>query len=210
MYAREVHGRKLTFAVSGLLWNRSLVMLDMETRSEWSHIIGDCRRGAYHGTRLEQTPAVMTDWASWRAAHPDTTCVVLNRSSVEYTTRFQQQPGRFVIGLPGVRAKAWAFDDLAKGGGVNDEFEGDPVAVVYDPASTTARVYLRAAGGRVLTFRAEAGRVTDDETESTWDVVTGRATAGPLTGTRLRPHTAFVSYTAVWRGFHPKGVIVGE
>ncbi len=45
MYDRKVKDQTLTFAVSGLLWNSSLVMLDQETGSLWSHILGTCERG---------------------------------------------------------------------------------------------------------------------------------------------------------------------
>ena len=61
MYASQVESRKLTFSVSGMLWNRSLVMLDQETKSLWSHILGQAMRGPLKGTRLEVIPSTMTD-----------------------------------------------------------------------------------------------------------------------------------------------------
>ena len=41
MYARTVQGRTLNFAVSGLLWENSLVMVDDATESLWSHLLGE-------------------------------------------------------------------------------------------------------------------------------------------------------------------------
>ncbi|MCP4508275.1 MAG: DUF3179 domain-containing protein, partial [Fuerstiella sp.] len=35
MYVREVDDRRLTLQVSGKLWMRSLVMSDVETKTEW-------------------------------------------------------------------------------------------------------------------------------------------------------------------------------
>ena len=36
---------ELTLVVSGMLWNRNLVMLDLETESLWSHILGEAKAG---------------------------------------------------------------------------------------------------------------------------------------------------------------------
>ena len=48
MYAAEVGKQKLTFGVSGMLWNRSLVMYDKETGTLWSHILGEAMQGNRH------------------------------------------------------------------------------------------------------------------------------------------------------------------
>ena len=53
MYARTVDDQTLTFAVSGLLWNRSLVMIDKETRSLWSHLLGESMQGPLQGKPLD-------------------------------------------------------------------------------------------------------------------------------------------------------------
>ena len=45
MYARKVGDQVLTLQVSGKLWNRSLVIRDIETESLWSHILGKCMDG---------------------------------------------------------------------------------------------------------------------------------------------------------------------
>lgn len=187
-----------------MLWNRSLVMVDIESRSLWSHILGDCHRGRHAGKRLEQVPAVVTDWASWQKAHPATTCAVLSRTSTEYTHRFQRQKGQFVLGLArDGKAKAWTFDHLETTGVVNDTFRGEPVVVVYHQPSASARAYSAGPSDRALTFRRDGDRMVDRETGSTWNPVSGRSTAGPLTGKRLTPLTAIVSYKVVWKGFHP-------
>ena len=40
-----------------MLWNRSLVMYDVETKSNWSHILGRAMDGEMKGTRLEMLPS---------------------------------------------------------------------------------------------------------------------------------------------------------
>ena len=72
MYARTVGQQTLTLAVSGLLWNRSLVMIDQETGSHWSHLMGTAMKGPLKGEKLEVFPSTMTDWATWRAKYVNT------------------------------------------------------------------------------------------------------------------------------------------
>jgi hypothetical protein len=104
------------------------------------------------------------------------------------------------------RAVVYPFDRLAKDAPVNDRVGGAPIVVSFEPevasaldASSiaggrdvgTAVVFDRTVRGRTLSFvaAAGAGEIRDRETGSTWDL-SGRATAGPLAGARLRqvPH----------------------
>ena len=72
MYARTVDSKTLTLTVSGMLWNRSLVMQDKETGSLWSHLLGRAMRGDLQGQRLDRLPGLMTDWKTWRELYPQT------------------------------------------------------------------------------------------------------------------------------------------
>ena len=72
VHARRVGDRTLSFIVSGKLWRNSLVMMDRETESLWSHITGECLEGELTGQHLEQLPSVQTTWEQWSQAHPDT------------------------------------------------------------------------------------------------------------------------------------------
>ena len=56
-----------------MLWNRSLVMIDEETGSLWSHLLGEAMQGPLQGTQLEAVPSEMVTWESWRREHPQTT-----------------------------------------------------------------------------------------------------------------------------------------
>lgn len=205
MYARDVAGQTLTFGVSGLLWNRSLVMYDRETNSLWSHILGEAMQGRLQGTRLRQLPSVMTDWKTWSRDHPDTTVLWISRTSTEYRREFYRRPEQFVIGIAEHgKPKAWGFDELARTSAVNDQWNDTPVLVALDRESMTARLYDRTIDDRSLTFRvAEGNRVIDQETKSTWEPTTGRAIAGPLAGRYLKPLPGIVSYKHVWFKFHP-------
>lgn len=205
MYAREVDRRVLTLAVSGMLWERSLVMIDQETGSLWSHILGTARQGPLRGKQLEQIPSVMTDWQSWSRAHPDGTVALLSRTSRDYATEFYRYPAHFVLGITRRgAAKAWSFDSLQRSPAVNDTFQDQPVVVLFDSDSVTARLFSRRVDGRTLTFEHRDGLFRDRASGSTWDPITGRAVDGPHRGAYLQALPAIVSYRHTWKVFHPQ------
>jgi hypothetical protein len=204
VYVREIDGRTLTLAPSGQLWKESMVFYDRETGSLWSHLIGEAQEGPLRGRRLHKLPAVLTDWATWSAHHPEGTVTMIPYSGRQFSRDFYNDPEQFVLGVAdGDRAKAWGFAGLRQTPAINDEWQERPVLVALDQAGITARLYEREVAGRVLTFRTAGDRLADDQTASTWDPVTGRAVAGPLAGQELTPVPAIVSFREAWLRFHP-------
>ncbi|MGB6230613.1 MAG: DUF3179 domain-containing (seleno)protein, partial [Litorimonas sp.] len=63
---------------SGLLIRSNKVMYDVRTFSVFDTFLGHAVTGplAERGLQLEQASVITTDWASWRAAHPETTVLV--------------------------------------------------------------------------------------------------------------------------------------
>ena len=72
VYARSLGDTTLTLLVSGKLWRNSLIMMDEETRTLWSHVNGEALDGPLAGRRLQSVPSVQTTWNEWSAAHPQT------------------------------------------------------------------------------------------------------------------------------------------
>ena len=100
---------------------------------------------------------------------------------------------------------------------VDLDLAGAPLLVVWRAGTTSAldresiagsrdvgaaAAFSRRLGGRVLAFTAGAGQVRDQQTGSVWDPF-GRATAGPLAGSRLTPASATDSFWFDWAAFHP-------
>jgi hypothetical protein len=140
--------------------------------------------------------------------YPESTVALLRPTSTEYQWGKNQSLVPFVLGVKnGVRAKAWGFDVLSKTQAFPDDWEGRPVLAVLDRPSLTARLYSRQIDGRVATFRADQGKLTDLESNSTWDPVTGKAVAGPLTGRSLVALPAVVFLREAWLRFHPESAI---
>jgi hypothetical protein len=202
-YDRTVMGAPRTFAVSGELWKNSLVMYDQETSTRWSQLTGEARQGPLRGVRLTRLPVLLTTWRAWRERYPGGTVALFDTKAPPTRLPFDDEPERFVLGLAsGRRAKAWGIDALKREGAVNDEWDGRPVLAVLDPAAG-AGAYERTVEGRTLTFAWQDGKLTDRETGSAWDAVTGKAVAGPLEGKQLAPLPATVATRVAWSKHHP-------
>ncbi len=189
-----------------MLWNRSLVMYDVETKSNWSHILGRAMDGEMKGTRLEMLPSEMTTWDGWRKAHPDTTVLNLSRTHQGFTKDFYKDPAAWVYGWSVGRNQYHAgMEALAKDPVWNVETGGDTLLVVFDPTSTLAQLYSRRVRSRTLSFSAAGdGRMKDSETGSIWEMSTGSAVSGTLKGNRLEQRLGMLSYRRAWNDFYPK------
>jgi hypothetical protein len=220
VYARTVNDRVLTFGVSGKLVRNSLLMYDHETRSLWSHLTGSAIQGALSGSRLTVVPATQTRWGAWKAAYPATRVLPHDYRGQRDTYEDYYAGGDAgILGrkrrdsrLPtkdlviGVRVmnlpKAYALKAVVNAKVVNDTFESLPL-VLLATGNESASVYERTLSGQTLTFEAVGSTIRDHETASTWDPVTGKATAGPLAGQSLTTVPATTSFWFGWFDFFP-------
>ncbi len=214
VYARAIeHEEKpqeLTFQVSGKLWHRSLVMRDMQTRSLWSHILGECMQGPLKGVILETLAAEMVTWGSWRERHPKTTVLALPRTDDFYDSTVYRDKRGWVFGVViDGDSLAFPFDVLAKRRAVEAEIAGHPVIATFDPRTTRATLFSRRSkkkGSKPhrFTFDANKNTLVDRATSSRWNPASGEAIDGPLKGERLSVLPGIVSFREPWRVFHPK------
>lgn len=188
-----------------MLWKRSLVMIDVETRSLWSHLLGRAMAGALQGAELEALPSELTTWDAWRKEHPQTTVLNLSRTDRNYVREFYRRPGDFVYGLV-VDGRAYhvPFPVLQGTPVLNLDLKDADLLVTFSPESTAARLFSRTVQERTLTFRVvETDRMRDEETGTIWDRSTGEAIEGALKGTSLKQQVGITSYARAWREFHP-------
>ena len=225
MYAREVEGRTLTFGVSGMLFRDGLVMYDRQTETLWTQVDGRSVNGPLRGRQLRILPAVHATWKQWRTLHPTTRVL---RKGGEFRSAYDdynRNPARLgIMGrrnadnrLPGkervlglrVGGAAMAFPIAAVRDArlVQTDVGGTPVLLVAPSPDLPVLAYERRVGSRDLTFRLESpdGRpvLRDVETGSTWDMSTGRASAGSMTGAQLNPSSAYSAFWFGWRGYFP-------
>lgn len=212
VYTTTVDQQTLHLAVSGMLWRRSLVMVDEETGTLWSHLLGKAMEGKLQGRRLQSIPSTLTTWQAWKQNQPATTVIHLSRTANRFDTRFYRRPQLFVFGWvhEGEQAYAARFDTLLKHPLLNLTTEGTPLVLTFDPDSTSANLFLRQVSGRTLRMKARSStRMEDEQTGTVWNSQTGTALSGPLKGQQLSPRVGIVSYRYAWSVFHPDSQLVG-
>jgi hypothetical protein len=231
VYAREVEGRELTFGVSGKLIRNVLVMVDRQTGSYWSQLLGEAVEGEMVGARLDYVTSWMTTWREWKERNPNTIALdkAGRRGSRDVYDDYFASPRAGVIGetvvddrLPtkanvigvagGGEAVAYPFGVLREQPVVNDVVGGQPLLVAFDVENLSGVVYDRTVDGQRLTFAGgpAAGTLTDAETGTTWNAFTGQATSGPLAGQRLGRVPSTRAFWFGWKDFYPDTRVYGD
>ena len=106
-------------------------------------------------------------------------------------------------------SKAYPIRVLSNQGSINDSIGGHGVLLNYDTPLGAGAVFQRAVQDRCLTFNLcsrsddDVMLLRDQETETIWEALTGRATGGPLKGTRLQPLDYECSIWFAWNDLHP-------
>ncbi|MFQ5752929.1 MAG: DUF3179 domain-containing protein [bacterium] len=65
-------GQKLTFGVSGLLYNNNLIMFDRQTDSNWPQMRLQSDQGTLRNTKQIVYPSIETSWGTWKKLYPNT------------------------------------------------------------------------------------------------------------------------------------------
>jgi hypothetical protein len=202
VYASEIDKKKFTFQVSGKLWNRSLVMRDIETGSLWSHILGECMDGELKGKKLDLIPSVMSTWKEWLAANPDTTVLDMRPTADRFGKGFYRSAKKFVYGVKvNGSPKAYSFPFLKDNPIVQEAVGGVPVLITFDPESTAAMIFNR--GARKFKPELEGGRLIEVPTGASFDPLTGIGDRGE----DLPQLNGIISYRKAWLVFYPESTV---
>jgi hypothetical protein len=230
VYAREVGGQEFTFGVSGKLIRNVLVMYDRQTESLWSQLLGEAIEGELQGAKLAFLPSWHTTWRQWKELHPDTLALRKgfrgNRDPYDSYYR-SSSPGiiaeknidqrlarkEFVLGveLDGA-AIAYPFRVLNNEPVINDMIAGQVILVTFDRENASGIVFDRQRNDQTLSFEASDGdpfTLLDKETNSSWDALSGLATAGPLAGEQLERIKSTTIFWFGWTDFHPDTKLYG-
>jgi hypothetical protein len=244
--SRRVDDRTLSFATTGNLRNSDLVMYDRQTESWWQQITAGAVVGELTGTKLRTIPSQMLSWGRFKRLHQDGR-VLSTRTGYDrpygqnpYTGYDRPNSAPFALnGQPDrtlppkervaavqtgdSNAIVYPFSRLAHDAPVDDDVDGRPLVVFFDPEVASpldapevslgrevgaAAVFDREAGERTLTFERgpKAGTFRDRETGSTWGM-SGRATAGPLRGETLKQLPSDDQFWFALAAFFPKAEI---
>ena len=230
MYARKVEDRELTFGVSGKLIRNVLVMYDRETESYWSQLLGEAVDGEMVGAKLTYLPSWFMTWSEWKEKHPDTLALNKNGrsgSQDSYDNYYESDDAgvigqtnfddrlytkEFVLGVElEDTAVAYPFSALNEEPLINDSAGDRELLIAFDPRSGAGAVFDRVVAGEALTFHQNEGQMMmkDDQSGSTWDMLSGTAVDGPLRGTELARVKHVAAFWFGWVDFHPDTILYG-
>lgn len=160
VFDAAVNGKKMTFGVSGKLYNSDVLLYDHESESLWSQLKMEAVTGKYSGKKLKLFPSKLTTWKDWKKRYPSTTVISFKtgyrrdysrnpyldyeQSRLLYFPVSQRNnrlhPKAWVIAIVvNNNAKAYPFSVLERTGSeVSDRVGGKPITVQFDSDSRSA------------------------------------------------------------------------
>lgn len=237
MLRAEAKGITLHFDYDSMVGSNE-VFKDRETGSRWQQTLAEAISGPLKGTRLQMYPFLLTRWGAWRKQHPDTLVLkplpgyeqrmpgmhkFINQEWSVVVSGKPAPSGAFgrddrlparetILGLETAHTtKAYPLSELRHVPVINDTVGGAPVLIVHQSQSDTTTAFDPSLNGRVLRFRAadaEANRLVDLETHSTWNAY-GRCLSGKLKGSQLKALILEPEYWFAWSEFRPKTEVYG-
>lgn len=142
-----MNGRRLTFGITGLLYNRNLLLYDHQTDSLWSQLLGRAVTGAMAGAPLRLLPAVHTTWADWRQRFPGTLALSFETGfkrdySRDPYSEFPLDRSPALVVTWNGQIRIYPFAELKKAGPlVTDEIAGKRIRIEFQARSQRAAVY---------------------------------------------------------------------
>lgn len=208
--------------VSGRLVNSNLIMYNRATDTYWPQILAAGIHGPQKGQGLKEVRVIWTDWASWKARHPDTE--VLSRRT-GYARNYRRDPygsynppsGYYADGgtLFPVFAQSDRFPDkhevlgfrtaeeavaiepsaLAKAGHLKHSGKSADFLILHDPGLDTGWV-----------FRAAPGQLPDEAALTNIEFTAKGPDGEALKG--LESINAFESMWFAWFAFYPETAVI--
>lgn len=145
-YDPRTYGHLSAFGVSGLLYQRNLLLFDHATESLWSQLLGRAVAGPLAGTSLRLLPVNMTTWRSWKAEHSQTLVLSFQTgykrdyATDPYSDRPLDRRMALVISSKG-QTKIYPYSELKKAGpSLQDEIGGLSFIIRFDAKQQSATV----------------------------------------------------------------------
>jgi hypothetical protein len=205
VFNRKVDDGVLEFGVAGKLWNNNMVFYDTKTNSLWSQMKGEAMRGKLTGLKLERLPCDMMTWSKWKEMHPETSVAIFEPTSTLFNLKGALADDSLMIAmLDESESRAWSYATLRNHSIINDVWKERRYLVVRVDESGGARVFSSSFGKIDLQFYIHNGFLIDDQTESKWEIETGRAVAGPLSGAQLKRVPTITASKHKWLAFYPQ------
>jgi hypothetical protein len=161
-YLSNINGNKLSFGVSGLLYNSDVLLYDRETKSLWSQIMSTAISGPLIGHRLKLVNLSHTSWQDWQKRYPESSVLSADTgysrdythnpyagyeldSSVWFPVVAQddsRHPKALIISIEiDGKFKAYPFSELEQlEGNLNDNFAGEELIIHYSKQYQSASI----------------------------------------------------------------------
>ena len=183
-FRREINGDIVAFGVSGLLHDSDLVMYDRTTDSLWQQITGEAVMGPAMGQTLEEVPATITEWSTWKSEHPGTRVMdPPSDSGMDYgdSRRYTAYEESDRLAFPAARRDLSIHPKTVVHGFTID---GMHLAVTESALEKTAEIETGLGDRSITISRHRDGRVTAVDDQG-------------------RSYTAVRSFWFAWFNFHP-------
>ncbi len=229
----------LEFGSTGMLMRSNKLMYDRNTDTVWNAITGEPAFGplATSGVVLDVLPVVVTDWASWLEAHPDTSVLSLDTgflrnytNGAAYSDYFnstelmfpswqqdtalvQNKDMVFALRLQG-QAKAYPLATIIPERIINDRVGQTELVIIAE--ATPQRDFFEPGGAAVRAFESsglefKAGddsmTLTSDDGRN-WKISEGALIAAD--GERRERIGGHLAFWFGWFGFYPDTLVYGE
>ncbi|MBC7965019.1 MAG: DUF3179 domain-containing protein, partial [Fuerstia sp.] len=138
-------------------WRNGVMVMERTDGTLFSCLSGIAFDGPGKGTRLEPVPTLPSDWGFWLKHYPDAVAYRMfdkyqpvplpsdpNQDSVRTRGPFDARltADELVLGVwTGKSAKAYPLSVLANRGFLVNEIDGEPIVVLWEPASKSAAAY---------------------------------------------------------------------
>ena len=166
VFERQYGDELLEFGISGLLFNSNVLLYDRAKQgpeSLWSQMAAAAVTSAKSGQRLQRLPLEVTTWSDWATRHPQSLVLSTdtghnrNYQRGAYQSYFSTPDLMFpvapidkrlppktpVLGVSSKKAqRAYALPNFAwkQGGQFEDEFDGKPITLYFDPEHNSLRL----------------------------------------------------------------------
>jgi hypothetical protein len=138
-------------------WRNGVMVMKHQDGTLYSCLSGVAFEGPRAGTRLTPVPTVVSDWGWWLEKYPDAVAyhmfekykpVDLPAGENPDSAKSRGTPdprlaaGAEVLGVwTGMTARGYPVELLERGGLIADEIDGEPLVVLWEPATKTASAY---------------------------------------------------------------------
>ncbi|MBE9525226.1 MAG: DUF3179 domain-containing protein, partial [Chloroflexi bacterium] len=177
---------------------------------------------------LDIFPSTITTWGAWQKTHPET--MIISAASLGQDADQINDPysSYYLSPIPGIsgadindnrlpsktlvvglfadnHARAFPFEQVKTEGIINDQIATTPIVLLYDSTLQSSVAYRSALKDKFLRFEKtnQIGLIRDRETGSLWEIRTGKAIQGPLSGTVLTRINAPLVFWFAWANHYP-------